>query len=89
MTHKRMLSIRKASVIILFNFVFVIILFLIVEGLSSSIFIARRAFFSDLIAERRHTQYDEEIGWINLPNLSIKDMYGDLWTRRFVALGDC
>ncbi len=76
MTHKRMQSIRKISTIILFNLFIVIILFLIIEGLSSSIFIARTAFFKDLVAERQHTQYDEEIGWINLPNLSIKDMYG-------------
>ena len=76
MAHKRMLSIRKPSVIILLNLVLVIILFLIVEGLSNSIIIARYAFTQDLIAERQHTQYDEEIGWINLPNLFIKDMYG-------------
>ena len=69
-----MVSIRKASVIILFNFVFVVILFLLIEGLSSIIVVAKRVFFSDLIAERRHTQYDEELGWINLPNLSIEDM---------------
>jgi len=76
MTHKRIPLLRKASIFILFNFVFVIILFLIVEGLSNIINIARSTLFDDLIAERRHTHYDEEIGWINLPNLSIKDMYG-------------
>ncbi len=71
-----MLSIRKASVTILLILFIVLILFLTVEGLSSSIIVARKAFFGDLIAEREHTQYDEEIGWINLPNLSIEDMYG-------------
>lgn len=76
MTRKRMLSIRKGAVIIFLNFVIAIILFLIVEGLSSVIIFARNAFFQDLLPERRHTQYDEEIGWINLPNLSIHDMYG-------------
>ncbi len=85
MTHKRMLSIRKTLVIVLFNFVFVIILFLIIEGLSSSIILAKSAFFKDLITERRHTQYDEEIGWINLPNLSIKDMYPRLGGKSFIT----
>jgi len=76
MTHKRLLSIRKASILILVTLALVIILFLIVEGLSSTINIVNTAFFSDLIAERQHTRYDEEIGWINLPNLSLNDMYG-------------
>jgi hypothetical protein len=52
--------------------------FLILEGLSSLLL-----FVSDLlldsrrsIAERFHTQYDKDLGWANVPNVSLKDFYG-------------
>jgi hypothetical protein len=50
---------------------------LLAEGLSSLIL-----FLSDLrspastLAERRHTRYDPEIGWVNIPLLHLPDMYG-------------
>ncbi|GJM44057.1 MAG: hypothetical protein DHS20C21_08990 [Gemmatimonadota bacterium] len=28
------------------------------------------------VAERRHTRYDEELGWVNEPSLQVKDLYG-------------
>ena len=28
------------------------------------------------VAERQHTEYDAELGWINRPSLSIPDLYG-------------
>ncbi len=28
------------------------------------------------LAEQRHTQYDEFLGWVNIPNLIVQDMYG-------------
>src|SRR3989442_10615590 len=28
------------------------------------------------LAEQRHTQYDEVLGWVNIPNLGVQDMYG-------------
>lgn len=76
MAHRKKLSLRKFFGIILFNFFLTLTLIFIIEGLSASLLFVNRAFLKDVIAERRHTQYDEEIGWINLPNLSIKDMYG-------------
>ncbi|NQX88041.1 MAG: SGNH/GDSL hydrolase family protein [Halioglobus sp.] len=32
-------------------------------------------FFTQKVAERQHTEYDEELGWINLPGITIPDMY--------------
>ena len=29
------------------------------------------------VAERRHTQFDPELGWINKPSTRIKNMYGE------------
>jgi len=28
------------------------------------------------LAEQRHTQYDQVLGWVNIPNLVVQDMYG-------------
>jgi hypothetical protein len=54
----------------------VVLLVALCEGLASLIL-----FFQTLpdtlpLAERRHTQYDELLGWVNIPNLYIEDMYG-------------
>lgn len=75
-TLKRIPSTRKVSRLILFNLVLTILLFLIIEGLFSVIFVAKEFTSERFPHARRHTQYDEEIGWINVPNLYIKDMYG-------------
>jgi hypothetical protein len=76
MTDKKSTSIWQVIAIATFNLAAAAMLFLIIEGLFSTIAVVKEAFFEDLIEERRHTQYDEEIGWINVPNLDIDDMYG-------------
>jgi hypothetical protein len=43
---------------------------------SSFIIFAKTTFHERVPLERRHTQYDEELGWINLPDVYVKDMYG-------------
>lgn len=67
---------RRLFLTILLNIVLTIVLLLTIEGFSSVVVVVKQIFFSDLLEERKHTQYDEEIGWINLPNLNVKDMYG-------------
>lgn len=66
------------------------VLLLVVEGLASFA-VARRALHNQdneeeegIVAERRHTEYDPLLGWINLPNMAITNMYGegrDLFTN--------
>jgi hypothetical protein len=51
-------------------------LFLLVEGSTSVILVTLRALSGDRPLNRRHTQFDEEIGWVGLPNVAVKDMYG-------------
>ncbi len=51
-------------------------LFLIVEGLSSSIIVIQKTIHSEPLVERFHTKYDKDLGWINIPNVYIQDMYG-------------
>ncbi|MFH2201996.1 MAG: hypothetical protein ABIJ96_02670 [Elusimicrobiota bacterium] len=50
--------------------------FLLLEGLSSSIYFLRAVAKSSILSERAHTRYDKELGWSHIPDLFIKDMYG-------------
>ncbi len=64
-----------------FTFVFstfflTIILLLVIEGAASFVVSVLDSFSRTPPLEKLHTRYDEEIGWVNLPNLSIEEMYG-------------
>lgn len=52
------------------------ILLIGVEGLSSLVLFLRQLPRTRIVAERIHTEYDPLLGWINRPNLLIRDMYG-------------
>jgi len=67
---------RKILVVVLINIVLTVLLFLTVEGFSSVVVVVRQTFFSNLLEERKHTQYDQEIGWVNIPGLYLENMYG-------------
>jgi hypothetical protein len=60
--------------VVLINIVIVLVLLFLIEGLLSYSIVGH-AFFTQRIAERQHTEYDEELGWINVPNVFIADMY--------------
>lgn len=68
--------IRRISILTSINILFMAIIFLIIEGFSSTIFVARDVITSKPVAERRHTEYDEELGWVNMRNFYSKNMYG-------------
>lgn len=60
--------------------VVVILLFITFEGFSS-IIITYKAITNEVVkrkplAERMHTKYDKDLGWLNISNIYIKDMYG-------------
>jgi len=47
------------------------------EGLASYLLVGHSVLHaSRRPAERKHTRYDRELGWVNIPNLDIPDMYG-------------
>ena len=53
-------------------------LLILFEG-ASSIFLFMGEFATDVhapMAERRHTEHDRDLGWINTPNQHIENMYG-------------
>lgn len=67
---------KRITILFFFNLTVLLILLFIVEGLSSYLYVGYKVFESQPIAERKHTEYDEELGWVNLPNIYVKDMYG-------------
>lgn len=50
---------------------------LLIEGTSSYLTVAWQAWrYEEHPSQRLHTRYDPELGWVNLPNISIPDLYG-------------
>src|SRR5262249_673910 len=57
--------------------IFVLVSLLIaIEGLASYGLLLRDVMTTNPLAERRHTKYDADLGWVNEPNVYIRDMYG-------------
>ena len=76
-SRKATLILKKTFAVVAVNSIVAVLLFLLIEGLSAIIYATKYVFWdSSSVAERRHTKYDEELGWVNLPNIYIKDMYG-------------
>ncbi|HIE94967.1 MAG TPA: hypothetical protein EYQ83_19660 [Acidobacteria bacterium] len=76
MKQTRRVRLRSAGLLLVGNVAVGLTLLFVVEGFASGVYFAREAFFSPVVKEREHTEYDEELGWINLPDLRIQDMYG-------------
>jgi hypothetical protein len=68
------------------NIMIAFLLFALIEGVSSTIYVARQ-FSGRPIAERRHTRYDPEIGWVNVPGARVINMYGPGRNLTINALG--
>jgi hypothetical protein len=51
---------------------------ILVEGVSSVILFSRSlsAKGEPTLPERRHARYDATLGWVSIPNLAVRDMYG-------------
>src|SRR5262249_7789336 len=50
---------------------------LLFEGCASVVLRTYEVLFVETgVIERRHTRYDELLGWVNVPNLDVKDIYG-------------
>ena len=52
-----------------------ILIFILIEGFAST-YIGLEKLVQPLILERSHTKYDSDLGWINIPNIEIRNMYG-------------
>ena len=71
-----MASLKKIVGIGITNILVVVLLLLLIEGMASYLFTAGEVVKRSPIPERVHTEYDETLGWINLRDVYIPDMYG-------------
>lgn len=69
-------TIQKTVTFLVFNLIAVAVIFLLIEGLASFILFFQSVASTPPVAERTHTQYDAELGWVNQPNVDIQNMYG-------------
>lgn len=79
-----MRTIRRVAAVTAANTVVAALLLAVVEGAMSFIDVVYVASQSRPVTERQHTGYDPLLGWINLPNVSIPDLYGpgrDMFTN--------
>ncbi len=67
---------RRAAVFTVFNIAAVLVLVLLAEGAASVYYAFRAAFATPPVAESLYTAYDPELGWVNLPNVYLPNMYG-------------
>ena len=71
-THKAALLLRA----LVFNLALALLLLLLLEGTASILFVLHQSPKAALVQARTHTEYDPDLGWINLPQLHIENMYG-------------
>lgn len=69
---------KKTSLarLIVVNLALLAALLIALEGMASYALFLGAAKSTASLAERRHTRYDAELGWVNEPNVYIPDMYG-------------
>jgi hypothetical protein len=71
----------RAARLVLYSAAGTALAFVLLEGIASTLLLVDRistSFQTEPVrlAERIHTQYDPELGWSNVPNLFVRDMYG-------------
>jgi len=69
-------SFRRVAALVLYNIAATLVLLLVVEGIASIYYAFRDAFASPPVAESLYTAYDRELGWVNLPNVYLPNLYG-------------
>ncbi len=69
-------SARRIGALVLYNIAATVVLLLVLEGIASVYYAFREAFVSPPVAESLYTAYDRDLGWVNLPNIYLPNMYG-------------
>ncbi|MGO9520056.1 MAG: SGNH/GDSL hydrolase family protein [Candidatus Korobacteraceae bacterium] len=69
-------SLVRTTAFVLFNIGAVLGLLLMFEGAASVYYTFRDTFASPPVAESLYTEYDRDLGWVNLPNIYLPNMYG-------------
>lgn len=76
MDKRKAANMTRIGKTVLINSVVFLALLFTMEGIASYLRVGYHMLKSEPIAERKHTEYDEELGWVNLPNVHVKNMYG-------------
>jgi hypothetical protein len=69
-------TVRRAGLIVLVNVVLLVLLLALAEGAASLLFISNEIVRTRAVAEHQHAEHDELLGWVNLPNVDLPDVYG-------------
>ncbi len=69
-------SVRRATLLVFVNVLVLVLILIVVEGAASWLLFVRELRSDDAVAERLHTRYDQELGWVSLPNVRRPAMYG-------------
>ncbi|NEO56706.1 MAG: hypothetical protein F6K54_28700 [Okeania sp. SIO3B5] len=72
----RFIQSRKIIKVSLINLLLLVVTLSLIEGLSSILLLFYQISKVQPISEIRHTKYDELLGWVNIPNADIPNMYG-------------
>jgi hypothetical protein len=70
------LMLRSLLRLLITNLLVFIGLVLFLEGLASVVLIFNRLWKTVPLAERLYTRYDAELGWNNIPNVVVRDLFG-------------
>jgi hypothetical protein len=71
-----MRTLLKVLKIVAINVVVFGTLFALLEGAASLLFIGNQVRRASALRERQHSTYDESIGWVSLPNVTLPNLYG-------------
>ncbi len=69
-------DVKRAITLVVIWWVSLLAIFVLFEGMASTILFFRELIKPRQIAERVHTQHDELLGWVNLPDFFDEDIYG-------------
>jgi len=71
-----MSRLRPAARFAAWNALAIVALLALVEGLASMGLLASDVLFTTAFPERLHARFDAELGWVNIPGLTLPDLYG-------------
>jgi hypothetical protein len=67
---------RRVALVALGNLIVIGLLFALLEGAASVLFVAHEIVSTPAVPEHRHAEHDELLGWVNLPDVELPDFYG-------------
>jgi hypothetical protein len=69
-------TLRSAAILVLVNTVVIVLLFALLEGAASLLLTGVEIIRTDAVPEHQHAEHDPLLGWVNLPNVHLPDIYG-------------